>query len=180
MSSYWTDLRTPTERELLVGFYDLAGYMRYADKAEPRQLLDMMSGYFALTGQIVSAAGGRLIKTLGDAGLVAFPAEAADAGVQAMQAIRARGSDWLAQHDYRTRIVVKLHLGPVAIGKVGSPGEEIIDVYGKTVNVAAAVDSTGLAMTPAVFRSLQPETRTLFKKHTPPVTYIDADDRRPG
>jgi class 3 adenylate cyclase len=75
--------------------------------------------------------------------------------------------------------VVKLHLRPVAIGKVGSPGEEIIDVYGKTVNVAATVDSTGLAMKPAVFRSLQPETRTLFKKHAPPVTYIDADDRRP-
>ena len=179
MSSYWTDLRLPAERDLLVGFYDLAGYMRYADKAEPRPLLDLMSGYFALTGQIVAAAGGRLIKTLGDAGLVAFPGEAADAGVQAMQAVRAKGSEWLAQHDYRTRIVVKLHLGPVAIGKVGSPGEEIIDVYGKTVNTAATLDSTGLAITPAVFRSLQPETRKLFKKHTPPISYIDASDQRP-
>jgi len=27
--SFWTQLRMPTERELLVGFYDLAGYMRH-------------------------------------------------------------------------------------------------------------------------------------------------------
>jgi hypothetical protein len=58
-------------------------------------------------------------------------------------------------------------------------GEEIVDVYGKTVNVAAALPSSGLAITPAVFRSLQAETRKLFKKHTPPISYIDADDPRP-
>ena len=54
-----------------------------------------------------------------------------------------------------------------------------IAAYGKTVNVAATLPSTGLAITPAVFRSLQPETRTLFKKHTPPISYIDAADHRP-
>lgn len=177
--SFWTELRMPTEHELLVGFYDLAGYMRHAEKTPPQELLSMMAGYFAVTGQIVGDAGGRLIKTLGDAGLVAFPPEAVDDGVQAMRSLQSAGRDWLAGRGWRTRIIVKLHLGPVAIGHVGSPGEEIIDVYGKTVNVAAAVDSTGLAITPAVFRSLQAGTRTLFKKHTPPVTYIDSADSRP-
>ncbi len=178
--SFWTELRMPTEQELLVGFYDLAGYMRYAEKSPPQELLATMSGYFALTGQIVGEAGGRLIKTLGDAGLVAFPAEGSDTGVQAMRSVQAAGREWLADHAYRTEIVVKLHLGPVAIGLVGSPGEEIIDIYGKTVNVAATLASTGLAMTPAVFRSLKPETRKLFKKHTPPISYIDAADARPA
>ena len=162
--SFWTDLRVPTEQELLIGFYDLRGYMRYAETAEPRQLLDIMSGYFAVTGQIIQDAGGRLIKTLGDAGLAAFPAELADTAVE---------------RNYKSHVIVKLHLGPVALGRVGGPGEEIIDVYGKTVNVAASLPSSGLAMTPAVFRSLQPDTRKLFKKHTPPITYIDAADPRP-
>jgi len=31
--SFWTELRVPTEQELLVGFYDLRGYMRYAETA---------------------------------------------------------------------------------------------------------------------------------------------------
>ncbi len=177
--SFWTELRMPTEHELLVGFYDLAGYVRHAERTEPQELLAMMAGYFALTGQIVSDAGGRLIKTLGDAGLVAFPAEAADGGVLALRSVHSQGREWLGKHGFRTSVVVKLHLGPVAIGRVGSPGEEIIDVYGKTVNVAAALHSTGLAVTPAVFRSLQAETRKLFKKHTPPISYIDAGDARP-
>lgn len=177
--SFWTELRMPAERELLVGFYDLAGYMRHAERTEPQELLAMIAGYFALTGQIVSDAGGRLIKTLGDAGLVAFPAEAADGGVLALRSVQTAGREWLAKQGFRTDIIVKLHLGPVAIGRVGSSGEEIIDVYGKTVNVAAALSSTGLAVTPAVFRSLHAETRKLFKKHTPPISYIDAGDSRP-
>jgi hypothetical protein len=48
--SFWTELRMPTEHELLVGFYDLTGYMRYAESVEPRPLLDLMAGYFAVTG----------------------------------------------------------------------------------------------------------------------------------
>lgn len=177
--SFWTDLRLPAEHELLVGFYDLRGYMRYAEAAEPRQLLDLMSGFFACTGKIVADAGGRLIKTLGDAGLVAFPADGVDGAVHAVRTLQATGRAWLGDRGYKTSIIVKLHLGPAALGRVGSPGEEIIDVYGRTVNIAAALPSTGLAVTPAVFRSLQPETRRLFKKHTPPITYIDADDHRP-
>jgi class 3 adenylate cyclase len=177
--SFWTDLRVPTEQELLIGFYDLRGYMRYAETAEPRQLLDIMSGYFAVTGQIIQDAGGRLIKTLGDAGLAAFPADLVDTAVGAFQSLQSQGRDWLAERNYKSHVIVKLHLGPVALGRVGGPGEEIIDVYGKTVNVAASLPNSGLAMTPAVFRSLQPDTRKLFKKHTPPITYIDAADPRP-
>ena len=177
--SFWTDLRVPTEHELLVGFYDLTGYMRYADQVEPQDLLGTMAGYFALTGQIIADAGGRLIKTLGDAGLAAFPAELVDDGVLAFRAVQSDGDAWLAARGYRSRAIVKLHLGPVALGLVGGPGAEIIDVYGKTVNIAATIPSTGLAMTPSVFRRLAPAMRTLFKKHTPPVTYIDAEDARP-
>ena len=37
--SFWTDLRMPTEQELLIGFYDLSGYTRYAEHTEPQRLL---------------------------------------------------------------------------------------------------------------------------------------------
>jgi adenylate cyclase len=177
--SYWTDLPVPTERELVIGFYDLTGYMRQADKAEPLDLLELMAGYFAVTGRIIEDAGGRLIKTVGDAGLVAFPAELVDTAVRALQAVQSDGDAWLAQHDFKSAAIVKLHLGPVAIGLVGAPGHAVLDVYGKTVNVAATLQSTGFAMTPAVFRRLSPAARTAFKKHTPPISYIEATDSRP-
>jgi len=178
--SFWTELSVPTEKELLVGFYDLTGYGRYAEKAEPLQVLTTMSGYFALTGRILTDAGGRLFKAIGDAGLAAFPAELVDAGVLAFRAVQREGNNWLACNGFKSRAIVKLHLGPVAIGLVGSPGEEILDLYGKTVNVAATLPSTGLAMTPAVFRRLSAVNRKSFKKHTPPISYINAADPRPS
>ena len=177
--SFWTDLRLPCEQDLLIGFYDLKGYVRQAEASAPLELLELISGYFALTGKLIDESGGRLIKTLGDAGLVAFPAALADAGVRTLQRVRSEGCDWLAARGWRSRAVVKLHLGPVALGRVGSPGEEIIDVCGKAVNVAASLPSTGLALSPAAFRSLEPQTRQLFKKHTPPITYISTEDARP-
>jgi class 3 adenylate cyclase len=176
--SFWTDLRLPCEQELLIGFYDLTGYTRQAEASEPRPCSSSMSGYFALTGGIIDEAGGRLIKTMGDAGW--SPSREPRRRRRANAAGGASPGPRLAgASGWRSRVVVKLHLGPVAIGRVGSPGEEIIDVYGKTVNVAASLPSAGLAMSPAVFRSLEPATRQLFKKHTPPVTYIGVDDARP-
>jgi hypothetical protein len=34
-----------------------------------------------------------------------------------------------------------------------------------------------MALSPQAFRKLEPETRKLFKKHTPPVTYIPVEER---
>lgn len=173
---FWTDLHVPAEHDLLVGFYDLTGYMAYSDRAPALEVLAAMTGYFALTGRILHEAGGQLIKTMGDAGLAAFPAEAIDVGVLAFEAVQQDGDAWLANQGYRGRAFLKLHVGPVAVGMVGAPGEERLDVYGKTVNVAATLESRGLALTPEVFRRLRPETRARFKKHTPPVTYIGLEE----
>jgi class 3 adenylate cyclase len=178
--SFWTTLRVPTERELLVGFFDIGGFRRFAETTEPQRVLDTMAGYFAVTGRIVADAGGRLVKTVFDAGLAAFPGEDVDAAVRAFQEVKDKGEAWLAQRVGKCPVVVKLHLGPVAIGRVGSPGEEVIDIYGQPVSVAATLPGTGMTMTPSVFRRLQPATRKLFKKHTPPITYIDVADSRPA
>ena len=50
------------------------------------------------------------------------------------------------------------------------------DVFGPTVNNAAMVDRRQqrgrFVMTPQAFRSLKPDTRKRFHKHTPPVVYL--------
>jgi hypothetical protein len=45
-----------------------------------------------------------------------------------------------------------------------------------TVNIAATLKSNDLAITPQLFRRLNPDTRKLFKKHTPPITYIPVNE----
>lgn len=177
--SAWTKLRLPAEHDMLVGFYDLTGYTAFAEHTEPLALLDLLAGYFTLTGDIIAAAGGRLIKTLGDAGLFAFFAADADAGIAALKKVESEGGAWLTKKGYRCGLIVKVNFGPVAIGMVGGRGSEILDVYGKTVNTAAVLPGRGMTLTPAAFRALSPASRKLFKKHTPPVSYIGAGDKRP-
>ena len=165
------------EAALLVSFFDLAGFARTARSREAREVFDVCAGFFERTGGIIADGGGRLVKTIGDAGLAVF--EDADTGVQTLLEVRQAGGEWFRTRGWPSQVVVKAHYGPVVCGFVGAPGDKRFDVYGATVNTAAMVAAPdhGFAMTPQVFRKLRPETRALFKKHTPPVTYIPAAAR---
>ena len=58
-------------------------------------------------------------------------------------------------------------------------GEVVIeenDIYGEAVNIAAVLQSNGLTLTAQVFQKLDSSTRQLFKKHTPPITYIPVEE----
>ena len=140
------EITEPTELEVLVGFFDLNGFMRLAQKPELVELLQLMAGYFDLSQDIIETGGGWLVKTIGDAGLAAFPAEWTDDGVRTMLRLTAQ--------DVRSEAVVKFHNGKVACGMVAGRR----DIYGHTINLAAVMESTGFAMSSQTFRKLAPET----------------------
>ena len=140
------EITEPTELEVLVGFFDLNGFMRLAQKPELVELLQLMAGYFDLSQDIIETGGGWLVKTIGDAGLAVFPAEWTDDGVRTMLRLTAQ--------DVRSEAVVKFHDGKVACGMVAGRR----DIYGHTINLAAVMESTGFAMSSQTFRKLAPET----------------------
>ncbi len=165
------------EAALLVSFFDLAGFARHARGRDASEVFDVCAGYFDLTGGIIEDGGGRLIKAIGDAGLAAF--EDADAGVRTLLEVREAGGEWFRSRGWPSQVVVKAHFGPVVAGYVGSPGDKRLDIYGATVNTAAMIAAFdhGFALTPQAFRKVRPETRALFKKHTPPIIYIPVAQR---
>ncbi|HYF64387.1 MAG TPA: adenylate/guanylate cyclase domain-containing protein [Herpetosiphonaceae bacterium] len=170
-----------TEQPLLVAFVDLTGYRRLAAQySAPGDLLRLMDGYFEFVGDQIDAAGGIFVKCLGDAALIVFSEDLADRGVQALVGLKDQGDAWLAGHGLPARQQIKIHYGVVASGPVGRRASKIWDVYGDTVNIAATLPGSGITLSPEAFRQLQPETRKLFKKHTPPVVYVGQDDRRPA
>ncbi len=173
----WFDLTQPTEMDLLVGTYDLTGYVKYCRTVPTRTVFELLAGYFDFTGGIIADAGGRFVKAIGDHGLTAFQAENADWGVQAHLDVQKRGNTWLKENDYPGHARIGLSLGSVTCGPLGAPGQAHFDIIGSNVNIAITMDTEGFAMTPAVFRALEPETRKLFKKHTPPITYIAQTDK---
>ena len=123
---------------------------------EPTEV-DVLHGFFDLTGYM------RISENLTCLELFALMRDYFDL----VGDIVAEGDGWLVKAVGDS--------GPVACGFVSG----LRDVYGSTVNFGAVLPSTGFAMTPQVFRKLEPETRQLFKKHTPPMTYIPVEAPHP-
>jgi class 3 adenylate cyclase len=170
------DRRAPQSADFLVAFFDLTGFSRFARGRSDQEVFAVLSEYYELIGDIVEGPGGRVVKFMGDAGLIVFPAEKADDGVLALRELQRRGDRWLADRDSPCRHVIKIHFGEVVCGEVGTRGEKRFDVFGMAVNTAALLKSNGFAMTSQAFRKLAPDTRKLFKKHTPPITYIPVEE----
>ncbi|MBI4503047.1 MAG: hypothetical protein HY700_18055 [Gemmatimonadetes bacterium] len=136
-----------------------------------------MNEYYQLAGSAIRAAGGQIVKFIGDATLAVFPAEVADRGTLGLLDLKDSADQFMAQQGWDCRLVVKVHVGPVVAGEFGAEPDRRYDLLGKTVNVAARLDaSSGFALSAEAFRSLEPETRKRFKKHTPPITYIRQED----
>jgi class 3 adenylate cyclase len=165
-------IQTPQELDLLVAFSDLAGFHRDAVKRPPRQLFSLLSDYYEFVGDTVERAGGKVVKFIGDAALLVFLATEADAGMRALLELKEAGDVWLGGRGMPCHHYIKAHVGPVVVGPIGTRTAKRLDVFGASVNTAAKLKGNGMVLTPQAFRSLDPATRKLFKKHTPPVTYI--------
>jgi class 3 adenylate cyclase len=154
-----------------VVFSDLSAFQRFARNQSEEQLFSVLTEYYELVGD-------KVVKFVGDATLLVFPADGFDDGVLALRELKERGDQFFAMRSEICRHTIKAHFGPVCCGAVGTRDDKRFDVFGLAVNTAALLPSTGLALTPQVFRRLAPETRRYFKKCTPPTIYISIDDDR--
>ena len=170
-------IQSPQQCDLLVAFSDLTAFKHFAQDLNEERLFAAMAEYYELVGDIVTDGGGKVVKFIGDAALLVFPADGIDAGVLALRTLKERGDQFFSDRGAVCRHIIKIHFGPVCYGPIGTRDDKRFDVFGHTVNIAALLPSDGVAMTPQAFRRLAPETRQHFKKHTPPISYISVEDR---
>jgi len=163
-----------TEQALLIAFSDLHGYSRHASRTPDAEVAETMEQLYQRTEAAVAKAGGRVVKFIGDSAMMVFPEDAVDRGVHALLDLKDDVEQWLATIGWKSNMVVKAHYGTVIAGSYGA--QQRFDVIGFAVNTAAMLDSRGFALSAQAFRKLAPDTRKRFKKHTPPITYIRAED----
>jgi adenylate cyclase len=162
------------EHALVVAFLDLKGFAAQSGRVSDGEIADQLDAYYAKVSARVVAAGGYVVKFIGDGALVVFHRAAADAAVEACLDLKAEIDTWLAGRGWHCELTAKIHVGDVVVGPFGGK----LDVIGREVNAAAMLDSTGVALSVPAFRALGAELRTRFRKHTPPVTYIRHEDPR--
>lgn len=165
-----------TEVPLLVAFVDLTRYAVQIERLDDLDVAAVMTDYYELVGRATRAAGGRVIKFVGDAAIVAFPAASVDTGVLALLDLKIEVDRFMAARQWECTLIVGAHYGSVAAGLFGEGEDQRYDVLGKTVNLAARLETNGVALSVEAFRQLSPAVRQRFKKHTPPITYIRLED----
>ncbi|MBB4939808.1 adenylate cyclase [Streptosporangium album] len=116
-----TDEVVPSRLTLAVGFADLVSFTQVSRQLNERALADLVEGFESRASDVISAYGGRLVKTLGDEVLftAADPRAAAAIALEFVEVIRRYGLE----------VRIGLAYGPV-LPVMG-------DVFGTTVNLAA-------------------------------------------
>jgi adenylate cyclase len=164
------------EVPLLIAFVDLTRFAAQSQRATDPEIAATLDTFYEHVGAAVRAAGGTVVKCIGDAVLVVFPEGGVDRGVEALLALKDSVDALMAARGWGCRLAAKVHFGRVLAGPYGAAGDKRYDVIGRAVNTAALLESTGVTLSVEAFRKLGRELRTRFKKHTPPITYIRADD----
>ncbi len=170
-------LKEPTELSLLISFCDLSNFAKLSQKMNEFELFKFVSNFYGQIGEIIESSGGTIIKFIGDEALIIYPEDKIDIGVISVLKLKHLIDGQNKGNGIDSRLNVKIHFGKVVAGLLGTQSTKRLDIIGKEVNTAALLKSNGFAMTPEVFRKLNKETRTLFKKHTPPITYIPLEER---
>ena len=120
-------IESPVEVELVVSFFDLTRFARFARPLSPGGMFDFMSRYYEFVGDIIERDGGIIVKFIGDAGLVAYPGDRADLAVCHLKELKDRGDEWLRSQGAECRHVIKAHYGPVMCGPLGTKREKRLD-----------------------------------------------------
>ncbi len=84
------------ETALLIVFADLTRFMVNSRSTPAGALAELFDGYYRHAEDLVSTAGGRLVKFMGDAFFAVWPEERAGAGAAALPALKRDIDAWWA------------------------------------------------------------------------------------
>ena len=160
------------EVPLLIVFINFTRYTAQADRLDDLEVARVLDRFYELCGSRVAAAGGRVVKVIGDGALFVFPADRADAGVLALLDLKQEADRFMEEQGWECRLLVKIHYGTVVEGQFGAGPEKRYDILGKAVNIAARLAGSGVVVSTEAFGQLGPAARRRFAKDAPPDTYI--------
>ena len=142
------------ETTLGIAFLDLARFARWAELWDDREAAGLLQGFYDLTARRIEPAGGRIVKTIGDAVMFVFEPERCQDVVEALHTLAGEVVSGAEARGLHTRLDAKVHVGPVVAGAFGPPGLERYDVFGRTVNDAARLRGEGIVLSPTVAERL--------------------------
>lgn len=121
-------------RNIAIMLTDIKGFTSKTASFSRAQTQELLSKHRELVLPVIEKFHGRLVKTIGDAFLVAFnsPTDAVICGVQVQDVLKAHNADKAQQDKIEIRIAI--NAGEVAVHDDG-------DIYGDAVNITSRLES---------------------------------------
>jgi adenylate cyclase len=150
--------------EAAIWFSDLRGFTAMSERHGRDELLDRLNQYFDCMAEPVTAAGGEILKFIGDAMLAVFPlAEAQGREDACAKALTAALEARLAMAELNRRrresgeetlnYGIALHVGKVMYGNIGSRNRLDFTVIGPAVNLASRIEGLCRRLGPPILMS---------------------------
>ncbi len=139
------------QAEVTVLFADIVGFTAFSEKAQPKEVAELMESYFTHAVEAIFNAGGTLDKFIGDCVMAFFgaPMPQSDHAQRAVSAAIhiCRALDQWNQERERSGLPqiatrIGINSGPVVVGDIGSNRRVDYTVLGNTVNVAARLEES--------------------------------------
>jgi class 3 adenylate cyclase len=141
--------------EATVLFTDIRGFTTISERLSVVEIATLLNEYFHRACEPIVAAGGKVVKFIGDGIMAVFPhgddqprerqaLRALQAGL-ALSLVAHRFRDWL-HAQFRDRdlpqfaIGVGIHMGEVTLCEIGVPGQHNFTAVGDTVNIASRLE----------------------------------------
>src|SRR5687768_2039846 len=101
-----TTSRKPTR--LLIVFTDFSDFQKVSARVSDAEIADTMDDYYRLTTSVVEPAKGRVVKFIGDAALIVFPADKPDDALRAILTLRIESDRFMIDRDWECRFSAKV------------------------------------------------------------------------
>jgi class 3 adenylate cyclase len=151
----------PREVDVTMMFVDIRGFTGFAERFEPREVVQTLNCLFELAVPIVTAHGGHVDKFVGDGLLAVFGApepraDHADCAVEAALEISKAARE---RFEGDLEIGIGIDSGTVVAGNVGGGGRLDFTVIGDAVNTAARIEGATRATGDTILFSDQTRRR---------------------
>jgi adenylate cyclase len=133
-----------------IWYTDLRGFTMLSETLDREVVLGLLNDYFGCMVPAVQAAGGEILKFMGDALLAIFKFEqrsrenvcsaVLDAAVGASEAMARMNDQRLAQSLPGMQAGISLHVGDVVFGNIGAADRLDFTVIGPAVNLASRIE----------------------------------------
>ncbi len=138
------------EQEIVILFCDIRNFTTLTESQLPYDVVFLLNRYFAIIGQAVEQAGGRVDKFIGDGAMALFGLQGSPE-LACRQALKAcatiiqeidRLSQELATDLFiPLRVAIGVHSGPAIVGAMGYSNVKSLTAIGDTVNVASRLET---------------------------------------